>query len=66
MNDKTILAECSECESSFEIVYEEELVSEDLPCFCPFCGEKIEEVMEEEYDEDDSDDLIKDWQDEWR
>jgi hypothetical protein len=34
----------------------EELVSEEYPEFCPFCGETIESLSEEEDDnEDDSD-----------
>jgi hypothetical protein len=31
----------------------EELVSEQLPEFCPFCGEPIDTLSEEEYIEDD-------------
>jgi hypothetical protein len=53
MSTKTITAECSNCESSYDMIYMEELVSEDLPEFCPFCGEKIDTLSEEEYIEDD-------------
>jgi hypothetical protein len=42
MTTRTITAECDSCESSFEVFYMEELTSEDLPEFCPFCGEHIE------------------------
>lgn len=66
MINKTVIAECSECESTFEVTYERELVSEELPCFCPFCGEEIEEVTEEEWDEDELDETMKEWQDEWK
>jgi DNA-directed RNA polymerase subunit RPC12/RpoP len=59
--EKVITAECSECESSFELVYEEELVSDDTPSFCPFCGEKIEDIQEEYIDQDDFDDEIEGW-----
>ena len=52
---------CSQCESNFELVYEEELVSDDTPSFCPFCGEKIEDIIEEYIDEDDFDDEIEEW-----
>ena len=54
---KTITAECLNCESSYEMIYMEELVSEEYPQFCPFCGETIESLSEEEYiDEDDDSD----------
>ena len=54
MTTKTITAECHSCESSYDIVYMEELVSEHYPEICPFCGEHIEELSEEqEYIEDD-------------
>ena len=64
MIEKLVTAECSECESIFEITYSRELVSEDVPCFCPFCGEKIEDVREEEYEDEDEDDLYD--QEAWR
>jgi hypothetical protein len=54
MTTKTITAECHSCESSYDIIYMEELVSEHYPEICPFCGEPIEELSEEqEYIEDD-------------
>jgi len=49
--NKTITAECNNCESSYDIEYVEELASSEYPEFCPFCGELIEELSE--YDEDD-------------
>ena len=57
MTDKMITAECSSCESTFAIEYVEEMVSQDYPEHCPFCGEVIDEI-EESYiqDEDDEDD----------
>ena len=58
MPDKIVTGECDECESTFEIAYEEELVSEETPSFCPFCGERIENLVEEEFDEsEDPDDI---------
>ena len=61
MTTRTITAECSSCESSYDVIYMEELVSEELPEFCPFCGEQIEELSED-YIEDDEDDLdTKEW-----
>ena len=53
MTTRTITAECSSCESSYDVIYMEELVSEDLPEFCPFCGEPIDSLSEDEYIEDD-------------
>jgi hypothetical protein len=53
MTTKTITAECSSCESSYDVIYMQELVSEELPEFCPFCGETIDSLSEEEYIEDD-------------
>lgn len=58
MTDKLVTGECTNCESSFEIAYVEELVSDETPSFCPFCGEQIEDIQEEyiedeELDEDD-------------
>ena len=50
-------AECPNCESSYDIAYVEELVSEELPEYCPFCGETIEEITnyieDDEFNEDE-------------
>jgi len=51
--DKLVTGECENCESSFEIAYNENLVSDDTPSFCPFCGEAIEDIQEEYIDEDE-------------
>ena len=59
--EKSIVAECSNCESSFNVNYVEELVSEEYPEYCPFCGEIIDEVQEEYIDEDDEDDDDEKW-----
>jgi hypothetical protein len=60
MSTRTITAECSSCESSYDVIYMEELVSEELPEFCPFCGEPIDSLSEDEYiDEDDESDEDK-------
>jgi hypothetical protein len=61
MGTKTITAECTNCESSYDMIYMEELVSEEYPEFCPFCGETIESLSEEEdyIDEDDDSDENK-------
>ena len=62
MATKTITAECHNCESSYDMIYMEELVSEPYPEICPFCGEHIEEIQEE-YIEDDNDDDDNKWDD---
>jgi transcription initiation factor IIE alpha subunit len=62
MTTRTITAECNNCESSYDIQYEEELVSQEYPELCPFCGDPIEELSESEYIEDD-DSIDED--DEW-
>ena len=56
MKDKQVSAECTNCDSSFAIGYVEEFVSNELPEYCPFCGEQIEDIQEE-YIEDEDDDL---------
>lgn len=60
MTEKNVLAECDECESTFNVNYDQELVSDEYPEFCPFCGERIEEVQEEYIDDDDFDE-IEEW-----
>jgi hypothetical protein len=56
MTQKQLSGECSSCESTYSIAYMEEMVSQDLPEYCPFCGEIIEELSED-YIEDDDDDM---------
>ena len=60
---KTITAECSSCESSYDIIYEETLVSEEYPEICPFCGEQIDELTESDYIEDDDAMDNQEWDD---
>lgn len=45
--------DCSNCESTYSIEFMEELVSEEFPEYCPFCGETIDELSEEYVEEDD-------------
>ena len=56
---KIVTGECLNCESSYEVAYVEQLVSSELPEFCPFCGEPIEDITEDYINEDDEDDDIK-------
>ena len=55
MNEKSVSAECSSCESTFDVSYVQQFVSQELPQYCPFCGEEIEEIQEHYIEEDDSD-----------
>ena len=61
MTHKQLTGECLSCESSYSVAYMEELVSQDLPEHCPFCGEIIEE-LQEEYIEDDDDLDDEEWE----
>lgn len=54
MEQRHITGDCMNCESTFEMQYEKELVSADYPQFCPFCGEIIEDITDEYIDEDDN------------
>lgn len=56
MTTKSFTGECSSCESTYNIEFMEELVSQELPEMCPFCGEQIEELSED-YIQDDEEDL---------
>ena len=53
--EKTITAECHNCESSYDIQYVKELTSAEYPEFCPFCGETIDEVTNYIDEDDDLD-----------
>ena len=53
MTQKTVTGECSNCESTFGVDYMEELVSQEYPEHCPFCGETIEEIQEEYIEDED-------------
>jgi hypothetical protein len=53
MTNKSMTGDCSSCESTYSIEFTEELVSEEFPEYCPFCGETIDELSEEYAEEDD-------------
>ena len=61
MTQKQLTGECLSCESSYSIGFMEELVSQDLPEHCPFCGSEIEELTEEYTEEEDDDLDTEDW-----
>jgi len=62
MNEKSVTGECLNCESSYNIQYVEELVSEEYPEHCPFCGEPIEELSEDYIEDDDDSDDEEEWE----
>lgn len=53
MNQKVVTGDCLNCESTFELNYFKEYASAELPQYCPFCGEMIEDVNEEYIDEEE-------------
>lgn len=64
MTERTVIADCENCESTFEISFSEEFVSSESPNFCPFCGEEIE--VEEYQDDDELDEDVEyDGDEEW-
>jgi len=60
MTQKQLSGDCASCESTYSISFMEEMVSQDLPEHCPFCGETIEELTEE-FSEEDEDLNESDW-----
>jgi hypothetical protein len=65
MPDKNLTADCLSCESTYNVLYSSEVVSEETPLFCPFCGEVIEDYIDDEYTEEDGDDWGDDPKDTW-
>ena len=53
MTDKSLSGECLSCESTYTVSFMEEMVSQELPEHCPFCGEQIEELSEDYIEDDD-------------
>jgi NAD-dependent SIR2 family protein deacetylase len=53
MTQKIMSGDCSNCESTYSVEYMEEMVSQELPEHCPFCGEVIQELSEDYIEEDD-------------
>jgi hypothetical protein len=62
MSTKLLTGECGNCESYFELSFMRELVSQD-PEYCPFCGEIIEDSLEEYIEEDEFDGGTEEWED---
>jgi hypothetical protein len=61
MTNKSMTGDCSNCESTYDIEFIEELVSEELPEYCPFCGEIIEELSEDYIEDDDNSEDEEKW-----
>jgi hypothetical protein len=59
MTERTVTGDCLSCESVYEVSFTDELVSEQLPEHCPFCGEVIESISEEYIEDDEQDDETK-------
>jgi hypothetical protein len=53
MPDRDLTADCLSCESTYNIQYSTEMTSEETPLFCPFCGEVIEDYIDDEQEEED-------------
>ena len=57
MSNKIVSGDCENCESTFVIDYVEEMVSQELPEHCPFCGEVIQDISEEHIEDDEDEDI---------
>ena len=62
MVEKMVSAECENCESEFQMLYHQEMVSDEIPSFCPFCGERIEDPKEEYIEDDEDFDENEEWE----
>ena len=54
MTQKQLSGDCASCESTYTVSFMEEMVSQDLPEHCPFCGEIIEELSEDYIEDEDN------------
>jgi uncharacterized Zn finger protein (UPF0148 family) len=50
---KVISSVCDDCDSEFNLSFNENLVKEHEDIFCPFCGAQIETVEEDIPEEED-------------
>jgi endogenous inhibitor of DNA gyrase (YacG/DUF329 family) len=55
MLEKLLTADCSECESRYEIAFIEVEASTEIPEFCPFCGSKIDDITLQSEEDDELD-----------
>ena len=49
---KVVNTICDNCDSEFELKFNENLVKEHETLYCPFCNESLEESLEEDIEED--------------
>lgn len=61
MPTKALAGDCLNCESTYSIQYMTEMVSQELPEHCPFCGEIIEELSEEYIEDEDNESDDGEW-----
>lgn len=66
MSKKKLTTACQNCESEFKLEFSEDLVVQKENIICPFCGEEIEEVYENEKEDytEYSDDVADYWREE--
>nr|QMP83742.1 MAG: hypothetical protein [Caudoviricetes sp.] len=50
---KVISSVCDDCDSEFNLSFNENLVKEHEDIFCPFCGTQIETIEEDIPEEED-------------
>lgn len=65
ITEKYGTVDCESCESTFNMGYIVEMVSEEAPIYCPFCGEVIEIEFAESVDLMDMEEIIDNPQDGW-
>ena len=53
MTENEFSCNCTSCESSYGLQFYTELVSDETPQFCPFCGESVEDIQEEYIEDED-------------
>jgi hypothetical protein len=47
---------CPCCDANYSVEYDEVVIDDDTPIFCPFCSEEIEELdLDEDFVNDDED-----------
>jgi NAD-dependent SIR2 family protein deacetylase len=61
MTDKHLAIECEKCESDYEMKFDDEKTSSDIPEVCPFCGENIVSTSEVYIEDDLTDDDGEKW-----
>jgi predicted nucleic acid-binding Zn-ribbon protein len=62
MSNKNLSGECLSCESTYTVQFMKEMVSQELPEHCPFCGDIIEELSEEYIEDDDDNVDTEEWE----